>query len=61
MEEMADKKLMESLEKSGVVCLKGLYLNLSHVEILDICISMTQIMFAWAQKDCIKSKVGEVC
>lgn len=60
---MRDQKERERWEKKnrrGPVCLQGPNHNYSHAEILDICISMTQIMFAWTQKDCIKSKVEEV-
>lgn len=62
-EEIRDQKVSGSWEKSkwkDPVCPGGPKHNYSHAEILDICISMTQIMFAWTQKDCIKSKVEKV-
>lgn len=58
-----DQKVRESSGKKtrqGPVYPQGPNHNYSHAEIVDICISMTQIMFAWTWKDCKKSKVGEV-
>ncbi len=53
------RKLRGKEKGQGTVCFQGPNNNYSHVKILDICISMTQIMFAWTWKDCIKSEVGE--
>lgn len=36
----------------------GLYHRLPHAEMLDICVSLTQIIFARTWKYCKKSKVG---
>lgn len=47
---MRDQKreaMLRGKETKGPVCPQGPHHNYSHAEILDICISMTQIMFAW--------------
>lgn len=46
--------------RRGPVYPQGANHNYSYAKILDICISMTQIMFAWTWKDCKRSKVRKV-